>query len=815
VKRNYLRWLTIGAGSVIGVTLLTAFALLCTYVYLKPSLPTVEAMKNAELQVPLRVYARSGQLIAQIGEQRRNPVRYEEIPERVKQAFIAAEDDRFFQHGGFDYAGIVRSLLVNLVSGSRAQGASTITMQTARNLFLSQDRLWRRKLQEVFLTYTLEREFTKEEILGLYLNVIYFGQRSYGIAAAAETYFGKSLDRLTLAEVATLARVPQSPSTANPIRNPELAAARRQYVLRRMTEIGFIDAADAAAAGRETVRAKVHSPVFEIDAPYVAEMVRLEVLKRFGAAAQNEGYRVYTTIDPRLQAAANRALRLGLVEYDRRHGWRGAATRVELTGADDEARLSGFVDEYPNVGNLRPAVVVEVLDTSAKIHVRGQGAATIGWDGMSWARRKLEDERVGPAPKAANEILQRGDLVYVIASGGTAQLVQVPEAEGALVALDPNDGAVTALVGGFDYFDKTLGKFNRVTQAKRQPGSAFKPFLYSAALENGFTPSSVIMDAPIVVDDPGMEEAWRPENSSRQFYGPTRLREALVKSRNLVSIRILQEMGLRPAIDFASKFGFARDSIPANLTLALGTLQTTPLELATGYAVFANGGFKVEPYFIDRIEDPRGQVVYEAKPKVVDERCLDAARVSAPEDRCTLPLEQQADRAISAQNAWLMDSMMSDVVARGTGRRALALGRRDLAGKTGTTNDSRDTWFNGFNRDLVASVWVGFDQQRSLGRNEEGSRTAVPIWVHFMREALRGVPQSTRPTPSGIVQVRISPDSGAVASSEDPNAIFESFMADRLPTGGIIGDSGGYYDVGTSAGTTVGGGGAGPAEPLF
>jgi penicillin-binding protein 1A len=831
VKPNYYRLALILGTNVLWFSLFGVFALLCTYVYLKPSLPTVAAMKSAELQVPLRVYARSGQLIAQIGEQRRIPVAYEEIPERVRQAFIAAEDDRFFQHRGFDYAGIVRSLLVNLVSGSRAQGASTITMQTARNMFLSQDRLWRRKLQEMFLTYTLEREFTKQEILGLYLNVIYFGQRSYGVAAAAETYFGKSLDQLTLAEVATLARVPQSPSSANPIRNPELAAARRLYVLRRMTELGFISSAEADAAGKEVLRSRVHSPIFEIDAPYVAEMVRLEVLKRFGGAAQNEGYRVYTTIDTRLQAAANRALRLGLVEYDRRHGWRGAENHVELAGDEDEARLEGFVDEYPVVGNLRPAIVVAVAADSARVFVRTDGFATIGWDGMSWARRKQSDQQVGPTPKTASEILERGDLVYVIASRGTAQLVQIPEAEGALVALDPNDGAVSALVGGFDYFDKSLGKFNRATQAKRQPGSAFKPFLYSAALENGFTASSVIMDAPIIIDDPGMEEAWRPENSSQQFYGPTRLREALVKSRNLVSIRILQKMGMRPAIDYTSRFGFAKASMPTNLTLALGTLQTTPLELASGFAVFANGGFRIEPYFIDRIEDPTGKAVYEARPRIVNEYCdgpapgvaasADAAAPAvtpARRGRCLLPPEQRAERVISPQNAWLMDSMMADVVTRGTARRALALGRSDLAGKTGTTNDNKDTWFNGFNRDLVATVWVGFDQERSLGDSEEGSRTAVPVWVHFMREALRGVRQTSRPMPEGIVQVRISPETGTIASSEDPGAIFESFMVDRLPTGGILGGEASYTDFDSPDGSASPGSGT-PGntanDPLF
>ncbi len=842
VNPNYLRWLTWLVATVIGVTLSIVLAVSATYVYLQPSLPTVEAMRSAELQVPLRIYSRSGQLIAQIGEQRRIPIAYDQIPEQIKQAFIAAEDDRFFEHHGFDYQGILRSAMVNLVKGSRAQGASTITMQTARNMFLSQDRTWRRKLQEVFLTYRLEKEFSKAEILGLYLNVISFGKRAYGVAAAAETYFGKTVDQLSLAEAATLARVPQAPSKYNPINDPEAAAQRRGYVLRRMTELGFIDEATAAAAAAEKVKASIHSQSFEVEAPYVAEMVRLEVLKRFGAAAQNEGYKVYTTVDTRLQAAANRALRLGLVEYDRRHGWRGAQNRVELAGNEDEARLGAIVEEYPSVGLLAPALVIEVAERSARVFVRGKGFARMDWDGLSWARRKETELKTGPEPKTVAEVLSRGDVVYVVERDGNAQLVQVPEAEAAIVALDPNDGAIAALVGGFDYFDKGFGKFNRVTQAKRQPGSGFKPFLYSAALENGFTPSSVIMDSPFIIDDPRMEEAWRPENSSGQFYGPTRLREALVKSRNLVSIRILQAMGTRPVINHAVRFGFSRGALPANLTLALGTLQATPLEVASGFAVFANGGYRVPSYFIERIEDPTGVVVYDAAPKVVAPECEavapGAAPIAAPSfavdtapslqragiathgGGCLLPKERVAARAISAQNAWLIDSMLADVITRGTGRRALALGRNDLAGKTGTTNDAKDTWFNGFTPGLVATVWVGFDQERSLGEGEEGSRTAVPIWVHFMREALRGVPQHRRPMPDGLVQVRISPYTGEVAGVDDPEGIFETFMADRLPQGGVLG-GGEAYDAGLLASPGSDGtapsdpGNSSSAEPLF
>jgi penicillin-binding protein 1A len=809
VKPNYKRLAIFSIAGLAGLAAAAAYAIACTYVFLNPSLPTVEAMKSAELQVPLRVYTRSGQLIAQIGEQRRTPVAYAQIPERVKQAFLAAEDDRFFEHSGFDYAGILRSALVNVLPGGNLQGASTITMQTARNLFLSQDRKWRRKLQEIFLTYRLEREFSKEEIFGLYMNVIFFGQRAYGVAAAAETYFGKKLPELTLAEVATLARIPQSPSRTNPIANPELAAERRLYVLRRMQEQGYITAAEADAAAKETVRSRVFAPLYEVEAPYVAEMVRLEVLKRFGAEAQNQGYKVYTTIDSARQQAANRAVRWGLVEYDRRSGWRGAVARVTLEGKEDANQLAALAEEHPNIGELQPAIVTEVAAQSARAYVRGRGFVTLEWAALSWARPVQGGGQPGATPKTAAEILARGDVVYVIERGGRNELAQVPEAEGALVAIDPNDGSIVSLVGGFDYFDKGLGKFNRVTQAKRQPGSGFKPFLYSAALENGFTPASVIMDAPVVIDDPSMEEAWRPENSSGSFGGPTRLREALVKSRNLVSIRLLQAMGLKPAIDHATRFGFAREALPRNLTMALGTMAASPLDMASAFSVFANGGFRVQPYFIERIEGPTGEVVYQAEPRVVDEACEQQPAA------CKLPEARRAERAISAENAWLMDSMMADVITRGTGRRALALGRSDLGGKTGTTNDSKDVWFNGFNRSLVASVWVGFDQEKSLGETEEGGRTALPIWVYYMQEALKGVPQKPRPMPAGLVQVRVSPFSGGVASADDPNAIFETFMVNRLPTGGILGEDPGALGGGSTTISADPASGGSSAEPIF
>ncbi len=816
--------LALWAGAALaGLALVVATLISGAYVFVQPSLPSVEAMRQIELQVPLRVYSRDGKLIAQIGEQRRIPVTYDEVPEMVRQAFIAAEDDQFFQHSGFDYPGIARSLLVNVVPGRRLQGASTITQQTARNLFLTQDRTWRRKVQEMFLTYRIEREFSKQEILGLYLNVISFGKRTYGVAAAADYYFGKNLDELSLAEAATLARVPQAPSRYNPISNPEAAAERRRYVLRRMREIGLIDEAAEQRAIAEKVRAREHAQSFDVEAPYLAEMARLELVKRLGAAAQNEGFKIYTTIDPRMQSAANRAVRTGLIDYDRRHGWRGGVERVTLQETDAEDTLEDLLVGRPSSDPLLPAVVIQVGPKAARVYVRGKGYADIEWEGLSWARPKI-GARTGAAPKAASEIVARGDLVYVTLTatkatgkeGATdaappslnARLAQMPEAASALVALKPDDGAILALVGGFDYFDAKSGKFNRATQAQRQPGSGFKPFLYSAALENGFTAASLILDAPFVIDDSSMEEAWRPENSSGEFYGPTRLREALVKSRNLVSIRLLQAVGMSPAMAWAERFGFERARLPRNLTLALGTNSATPLQVATAYAVFANGGYRVQPWFIDRIEDPKGEIVFQSAPRRAG---CDAEDNAAGATGCNLPEALRAPRAISAANAWLMTDFMREAVVRGTGVRARALGRSDIAGKTGTTNESRDTWFNGYSRSVVATVWVGFDQAQPLGEGEEGSRTAVPIWTDFMRDALAGVPQRGWPMPEGLLQARVSLETGGLASVDDPDGIFETFMLDRMPTGGILGGNE-MAGVGTSGVGTVD---PTTAEPIF
>jgi penicillin-binding protein 1A len=826
----------------LGIAVLGAYALLASYVYLSPSLPTVDAMRSGSVPVPLRIFARSGELIAQIGEKRRVPVAYDDVPVLVREAFVAAEDQRFFTHHGFDYSGVLRAAVVDLTSGDFSQGASTITMQAARNMFLSFDKTIRRKLQEIFLTYRMEHEFSKEQILITYLNVIFLGQRSYGVAAAAETYFGKPLDQLSVAEAATLAGIPQAPSRFNPITSPKAAQSRRHYVLAQMQKLNYIDAATAQRAGEEPVEARDHGIQYDVEAPYVAEMARAEIVSRYGDDAVNQGYRVYTTIDGRLQTAANRAVRIGLIEYDRRHGYRGPLKQLTLDERSGPAKLDAALGDIPEIGGLHPALVVSVAPMAARVYIRSMGFAQIEWDGLSWAHRRISETRVGLPPKHAEDVVQRGDVVYVVTNGkGVAALAQLPEAQSALVALDPNDGAISALVGGFDYFQN---KFNRVTQARRQPGSGFKPFLYSAALENGFTPATIVMDAPIVYDDSGQEKIWRPENNEKTFSGPTRLREALVHSRNLVTVRVVRQLGVDTAIDYATKFGFDAEDMPKDMTIALGSLPATPLEMVSAYAVFANGGYKVDAYFIDRIEDVSGQVVYQAKPLEVCESCDppvaatpgagDAATASTgtsspaaavptenaqsaasndPEQAPPIlppPLiatQRIAARVISPQNLWIMDDMMADVITRGTGARAgVALHRKDISGKTGTTNEAKDTWFNGFNRHIVATVWVGFDQERPLGEGEEGSRTAVPIWINFMREALRGQPDRPRPMPPGLVSLRISPRTGALAGATDADAINETFMEDHLPPAA----NNANLPSGTGTQSTPGNG-----EPLF
>ena len=807
-------------------------AALATYYYLAPTLPEVDTLRDIRMQVPLRVYTRDGRLLAQIGEQRRVPVRFEDIPKPMVNAFLAAEDDRFFSHGGIDLGGLLRATIVTATSGEARQGGSTITMQLARNMFLTPEKKLRRKLQEIFLALRIESEFSKQEILTLYLNKIFLGERAYGVAAAAEVYYGKRLGDLSLAEIATIAALPKAPSTLNPIANPERAQQRRAYVLRRMVEKSYINSGDQDAANRAPIETTEHGPRVEVDAPYVAVMVRAQLADQYGDDAYSAGYQVVTTIDSRLQHAADWSLRATLLEYDRRHGWRGAVGHAPTPPADPRTAID-LLQNFGVVGGLVPSVVASVAAKSATVYTKDGQRLMIPWDtGLLWAR-KLESGVLGGSPRQASDVLAAGDVVYVQPTAGAqAILAQVPLVQGAFVSMDPQDGAITALAGGFDFY---ASKFNRVVQARRQPGSSFKPFIYSGALEHGFTPATVILDAPVVIEGAGLEDVWRPENDAKHFYGPTRLRDALARSRNLVSIRILRALGVDYALDYAQRFGFERDELPHNLTLALGTAQLTPLELTTGYAVFANGGYAVQSYLIDRIIDTSGNAVFQADPLIACRECgqavdpplpppedapaqahavSDPVADAAPERDPTAALamapgpavvgtdtagvthlsdigdgfagpgtKRRAPHVISAANAYLMTDLMRDVIRRGTGRRAMALKRDDIAGKTGTTNDRRDTWFMGFNADIVAGAWVGFDQERSLGAGEEGGHTALPMWVYFMGEALAGHAEHRLPQPDGIVSARISAASGELARGNDPDAIFELFLAGRMPGG--------------------------------
>ncbi len=625
VTKRYLVLISRICAVLVGLIALIAFANVCAYVYLRPALPDVASLREVQLQVPLRVYTRDGKLIASIGEQRRIPVRYEQLPKRLIQAFLATEDDRFFRHHGVDWQGILRAAVANLKAGGIRQGASTITMQVSRDMFLTPRRDMKRKMSEIYISLLMEAEFSKEEIFSLYVNKIFLGQRAYGVGAAAEVYFGKGLDQLSIAEMATLAGIPTAPSTVNPVANAEAAKVRRAHVLGRMLELNYITQAEYNQAKASPMESRLHGASIEVDAPYVAEMVRNDMQSKYGDDVYTAGYKVFTTIDSRLQAAATVALRTGLMEYDRRHGYRGASAKVDLTRNTTAAELDGQLEEFPVIGGLKPAIVEKVEARSAKVYVKDLGLVDLPWEKLSWARRELPEEKIDRAPTQASEILSRGDVIYTV--GRTAEslmFVQVPEAQSALVSVDPKDGAVVALVGGFDFFQS---KYNRVTQARRQPGSGFKPFIYAAAFDKGFTPASVVLDAPVVIDEQGNEKSWRPHEDSDKFYGPVRLRDALVHSRNLVSVRLMRAIGLDYAWNYVTRFGFDKSQLPDDLTLALGTAELSPLQVAIGYSTFANGGFKVSSYYIDRVEDATGKVLQQADPAVA---CPQCGRASAP-----------------------------------------------------------------------------------------------------------------------------------------------------------------------------------------
>jgi len=795
VPKRYLVLISRICAALVGLIALVVFANVCAYVYLRPALPDVASLREVQLQVPLRIYTRDGKLIQSIGEQRRIPVRYDQLPLKLIQAFLATEDDRFCRHHGVDFQGILRAAVADLRAGGIRQGASTITMQVSRDMFLTPRRDLKRKMSEIYISLLMEAEFTKEQIFSLYVNKIFLGQRAYGVGAAAEVYFGKNLDQLTIGEMATLAGLPTAPSTRNPVANPEAAKLQRTHVLGRMLELGYISQAEYDQAKASPMESRLHGASIEVDAPYLAEMVRNDVQNKYGDAVYTAGYKVYTTLDSRLQTAASVALRTGLLEYDMRHGYRGASDQVDMSKLVTSTQFDAQLEEFPIIGGLKPAIVQRVDARSAQIYVKDLGVVTLPWEKLVWARRQLPEEKVDRAPAQVSEILSRGDVIYTV--GRTPELllfVQVPEAQSALVSVDPKDGAIVALVGGFDFFQS---KFNRVTQARRQPGSGFKPFIYAAAFDKGFTPASVVLDAPVVIDEEGKEQAWRPKEFESRFAGPVRLRDALAHSKNLVSVRLMRAIGGQYARDYVTRFGFDKSQLPDDLTLALGTAELSPLQVAIGYAAFANGGFKVSSYYIDRVEDANGKVLQQANPAIACAQCgrsdgfgprslagtgrtafLDEAQ---HDGRTLIPAKNLAPPIIRPQVAFLLADMMADVIKRGTGQRARTLNRDDIAGKTGTSNDAHDTWFNGFNGDVVTTVWVGFDSDRLLGEGEQGGRTAIPAWTYFMKEALAGTARHGVPVPDGIVRVRISPTTGLLAGAENPNGIMEYFIEGNLP----------------------------------
>lgn len=720
-------------------------------------LPDVKTLNDVHLQVPLRIYTTDGKLMAQFGEERRAPVTIDEVPKQLINAILATEDARYYQHHGVDPVGVVRAAVAVLSSGRKVQGASTITMQVARNFFLTREKTYTRKIKEILLAIKIDRELPKDKILELYLNKIYFGNRAYGVAAAAQTYYGKPLGELTLGEMAMMAGLPQAPSKNNPINDPVGAMKRRNHVLSRMLEEGFINQKEFDAATKEPITAKYHGLAIQVQAPYVAEMVRQAMEDEYGDRAYEEGLSVYTTIDSRLQTAANKALIKGLIAYDHRHGFRKSTENLMKLNSDE---WQDAVDSYPVVAGLQPAAVTQVSDSAISILLADGSSAQIDPAGWAWTH-----------VASAAALVNIGDLIYVThEKEGAWNLSQVPGVEGALVSLDPNTGAIVALVGGFDY-----GKsyFNRAIQAERQPGSNFKPFIYSAALDKNYTLASVINDAPIVEHDSGENGLWRPMNDTKKFYGPTTLRVALAKSRNMVSIRLLQQIGLPYALTFIQKFGFDSNALPHSLSLALGTGLVTPLQIATGYAVFANGGYRVEPYFIQEIDGQNNAVLFQANPPTACAKCLSDPNLPPAQ----MP-DPMAPRVISPQNAYLMTSVLQEVIKSGTGRAALVLKRSDLAGKTGTNQES-DAWFSGFNSNLVTTVWVGFDNLQAL--HEMGARAALPIWIDYTRDALQDQPLATMPQPADIVTVRVDPMTGLLATPNQKNAIFEVFRADTAP----------------------------------
>ncbi|TDJ30799.1 MAG: penicillin-binding protein 1A [Gammaproteobacteria bacterium] len=820
------------------------------YIYsvLLPGLPSIKYLEDAQLQVPLRVYDKNDLLLAEFGEHRRIPVLFEDIPRPIIDALVAVEDDQFWSHVGVDPVALVAAAYELVTTGRKTRGGSTITMQVARNFFLSAEQTYTRKFNEILLALKIERELSKEKILELYMNKVYLGHRAYGIVAASQIYYDKPPEELTLAQVAMLAGLPKAPSKYNPIVNPERALIRRDHILGRMKTLGYINDEEYDLARIEPVTAELHATRTIADAQYVAEQVRAELFEQYGDEVYKIGLKVFTSIDGELQNAANRALRQALLDYSRRHGYRGVVDSIDLTSVIEDPFDEELVSDE-RIGGLRKGVVISIeedpikdedLPTSeeasssenpplskefATVLISNYETIELRFaGGVDWAAEFIETDKIGKKPGSMSDVLAEGDVIWLERRDEQWLLADVPKVEGAIVSMNSSDGAIQVLVGGFDYFKN---KFNRATQAKRQPGSNFKPFIYSAALESGFTAASIINDAPVVFDDDSLEATWRPENYSGRFFGPTRLREALVKSRNLVSIRILQAIGLRFATRYLQRFGFERKDMPYDLSLALGSGTFSPLEIVRAYSVFSNGGYLVTPFIINRIESGDGETIFLHKPLTVCQGCelesleqLKTQEAAGDEEPETIEIEiveinkeslvnvaleevelasseaeikpiRYAPRVISDRNAFIMRSMMREVVQRGTAVRAKALGRADIGGKTGTTNDQVDAWFSGFNDQIITSAWVGFDNQQTLGRRETGGRAALPVWLKYMKVALDGRPENLEEQPEGLVSIRIDTKTGKRADQDSINSQFEIFRVEYAPEEKLMTQSGG------------------------
>lgn len=815
-----MKWLKRIVIALFSLALLGVGAIVAAYFYVLPDLPDVSTLKNVQLQTPLRIYSSDGKLISQFGEKRRIPLKLEEVPKPLLQAFLATEDARFYEHGGIDPVGVMRAAIVMLTTGEKKQGASTITMQVARNFFLTRDKTIIRKVKEIFISYHIEQLLTKDEILELYVNRIYLGQRAYGVGAAAQVYFGKNVQDLTLSEMSMIAGLPKAPSTLNPITSPSRALARRNVVLMRMNEVGYISKAEYQAAVQEPLVAKYHGAEIDLYAPYISEMARDYMVQKYGEEeAYTNGYNVYTTISSEQQLLAQQALRNNVYAYDERHGYRGPAAVLWTDAKPDDAQIKAELAKITPVQELQPAAVLNIDGQQASVLTAKGETKVIKWDGLKWARKFITDKRQGSVPKSASDMLKVGERIWIRDNGQYLQLSQVPEVASATVALDPTNGAIRTLVGGYSF---SQSQYNRVTQAKRQLGSNIKPFIYAAALEKGFTLATLINNAPINKPDISQGTAWRPKNSPDIYGGPTRLRVGLAQSINVMSVRAMRHIGLDAAIAELTKFGFDPNDLPRNESLALGSPSVTPLQVATAFNVFANGGFLVEPYYIERVEDSFGNVIEKANPTLAckpnngsmqpsnDPMSFGepTTQTNEPVAHCFEQTGRYAPQIISEQTAFLITEALKSVIwgggdwSKGTGwqgtawRAAQLIKRHDIAGKTGTTNESRDTWFSGFGPTLTSTFWVGFDDHgRQLGRTawnsngekdqitgtEAGAKTAGPGWNEFMNNVLKGVPETTAIPPEGIVSVRIDLATGKLTRKTDYTSAFEYFISGTEP----------------------------------